>query len=97
MSKLLGDRILIEQDKTEEKTASGVYLAKTEEMDDYKRGVVIEVGPGKKYYSQLSNQMEYENMQVMPGDKVIFQFGNTINVDGKQYLLVQEDDIIRIL
>lgn len=92
MSKLLGNRVLIEQDKTEEKTLSGVYVVKSEEMDDYKRGIVIEIGEGK-----MNDNGDLLPMGVKKDDKIIFQYGKPIIIDGKSLVLVQEEDIIRIL
>jgi len=93
MSKLLGDRILIKQDVVEEKTSSGVYVSRKEETDGYKRGVVAEVGKGGK---EGINLVPIDD-EIKIGVSVIFQFGNPIIVDGNQYLLVQESDIIRVL
>ncbi|MFA5695865.1 MAG: co-chaperone GroES [Bacilli bacterium] len=89
---LLGNRVLIEADISEKKTASGVIIAKTEEMGDYMTGTVFLVGEGK-----MNERGELLPMKVKKDDKVIFQYGKSIQVEGKMYTMVVEDDIIYII
>jgi co-chaperonin GroES (HSP10) len=96
-NKLLGNRVLIEVDQSEKKTASGVILAKTEEMGDYMTGKVFEVGEGKRYFRKEHDQFEFEPLSVKKDDIVIFQYGKPIMVEGKTYMMVIEDDIIYVL
>lgn len=88
------DHILIEPIKEEEKTKSGILLPDTAEKERPEQGKVIAAGPGKK------NKMgERILMEVKPGDRVLFtKYGpNEIKVDGKEYLIAKEEDILAIL
>ncbi len=88
---LLGNRVLIEGDTGEKKTASGIIIAKTEDMGDYITGIVFLVGEGRR-----NDHGDLLPMKVEKGDSVIFQYGKPIQIDGKTYLMVMEEDIIYI-
>lgn len=91
--KPLHDRVVVERVEAEEKTASGIVLpgAAAEKPD---MGVVISVGTGKK----LDNGT-LQAMCVKQGDKVIFgkYSGQAIKQDGKELLVMREDDILAIV
>ncbi len=92
--KPLYDYILIEPIKEEEKTKSGILLPETAEKERPEQGVVVAVGPGKR----LDNG-ELAPLAVKKGQKVLFtKYGPTeIKVDGKEYLIAKEDDILAII
>ena len=90
----LSDHILIEAIKEEERTKAGIFLPETANKEKSEEGKVIAVGPGKK--------MEDGKMMIMsvkPGDKVLFtKYGpHDIKIDGKEYLIVSESDILAII
>jgi chaperonin GroES len=91
--KPLHDRVVIERVEAEEKTASGIVLpgSATEKPD---MGVVISVGDGKVLDSGTKIAMN-----VKAGDKVIFgkYSGQTVKVDGNEYIIMREDDILGII
>lgn len=92
--KPLADHILIEPIKEEEKTKAGILLPETAEKEKPEQGKVIAVGPGRKMSSGkviLSS--------VKAGDKVLFtKYGpNEIKVDGKEYLIAKEEDILAVI
>ncbi len=91
--KPLHDRVVIERVEAEEKTASGIVLpgSATEKPDV---GMVVAVGNGKV----LDNGTKV-SMNVKVGDKVIFgkYSGQTVKLDGKEYLIVKEDEILGIV
>jgi chaperonin GroES len=91
--KPLHDRVVIERVEAEEKTASGIVLpgSATEKPD---MGVVISVGDGKVLDSGTKI-----GMNVKAGDKVIFgkYSGQTVKVDGNEYIIMREDDILGII
>ena len=88
MIKPLADRVLIQPNEAETKTASGLYLPDTakEKPSD---GMVLAVGPGKKD----------EPMEVKVGDEVIYgkYSGTEVTVDDVKYLIVKQSDILAIL
>lgn len=92
--KPLSDHILIEPIKEEEKTKSGILLPETADKERPEQGRVIAVGPGKK-----NKKGEYISLDVKPGQRVLFtKYGpNEIKVDGKEYLIAKEEDILAIL
>lgn len=86
--KPLADRVLVEPQEAEEKTASGLYIPDTAK-EKPQRGTVVAVGPGKKD----------EPMEVKVGDVVLYgkYSGTEINVDGKDYLIMRQSDIVAIV
>jgi len=92
--KPLADYVLIEAVTAEEKTKNGIFLPETAEKERPEQGTVIAVGPGKK-----TSSGKVVPLEVKVGDKVIFtKYGpNEIEVDGKEYLIAKEEDILAIL
>jgi chaperonin GroES len=92
--KPLGDRVLIEPMSKEEKTKSGIYLPETIDKERPEQGKVLAVGEGK-----INNDGKLIKPSVKKGDVVLFtKYGpNEIKIDGKEYLIAREDDILAIL
>jgi chaperonin GroES len=86
--KPLADRVLVEPAQAEEKTAAGIIIPDTAKEKPQK-GIVVAVGPGKKD----------EPITVKAGDKVLYgkYSGTEINVDGSDYLIMRESDILAII
>ncbi len=86
--KPLADRVLIEPSPAEEKTAGGIIIPDTAK-EKPQRGTVVAAGPGKKD----------EPMTVKPGDLVLYgkYAGTEITVDGQEYLIMRESDILAIV
>jgi chaperonin GroES len=92
--KPLADHVVIEPLKQEEKTESGILLPETAEKERPERGKVVAVGSGKK-----TDEGKIIPMEVQVGDTVLFtKYGpNEVKVDGKEYLVAKEEDILGIL
>jgi len=92
--KPLSDHILIEPIKEEEKTKGGIFLPETAEKEKSEQGKIIAVGSGKK-----TNDGKIIPLSVKAGDIVLFtKYGpNEIKVDGKEYLIAKEEDILAII
>lgn len=90
--KLLSDRILIEIDKAETTTNSGLVVPKHGDHGDPRTGKVVATGEGKR-----NEEGGLLPMTVKEGDQIIFQYGNDISVEGKPYILVREEDVVMIL
>ena len=88
------DNILLESVKGEEKTKSGILLPDSANKERPEQGKVIAVGPGKK-----NKQGVVVPVSIQVGQKVLFsKYGpNEIKVDGKEYLIAKEDDILAII
>lgn len=86
--KPLADRVLVEPAAAEQKTAGGIIIPDTAKEKPQK-GIVVAVGNGKKD----------EPMTVKVGDLVLYgkYSGTEINVDGKDYLIMRESDILAII
>ena len=88
-----GDRVLVKPNVEEEKTAGGIVLPDTaKERPQW--GEVIAVGPGK-WDEDGKHRVP---MDVKVGDKVIFaKYGGTeVKVDGEEYLILRESDILAV-
>lgn len=90
----LGDRVLIEPITEEEKTKAGIYLPETASKERPEQGRVIAVGEGKMLQSG-----KVVPVKVKKGDRVLFtKYGpNEIKIDGKEYLIAKEEDILAII
>ena len=84
----LADRVLIEPAAAEEKTASGIIIPDTAQ-EKPQRGFVVAVGPGKKE----------EPTTVKVGDSVLYgkYSGTDLNIEGKDYMIMRESDILAII
>ncbi|MFC1789691.1 co-chaperone GroES [Patescibacteria group bacterium] len=92
--KPLSNHVLIEPIKKEEKTKTGILLPDTAEKEKPEQGLVIAVGPGRKVSSG-----KIISMNIKEGQKVLFtKYGpNEIKVDGKEYLIAREEDVLAII
>ena len=90
----LGDHVILEPVAQEAKTKGGIVLPETASKERPEKGKVMAVGPGRR-----SVKGERIPMEVKKGDVVLFsKYGpNEIKVDGKEYLVAKEDDILAIL
>ena len=88
----LSDRVLIKRLEAEETTKSGILLAGASK-EKPQEAEVIAVGPGK-----VEDGKEIK-MEVKVGDRVLFSkySGNEIKVDGKEYIILKQDDILAVV
>lgn len=93
MLKPLGDRVVIEPQEKEEKTASGIVLPDSAK-EKPQEGCVVAVGAGK-----VSDKGERIALDVKEGEKVIYSkyAGTEVKYDGKKYLVVRQDDVLAIV
>lgn len=89
----VGNKVLVKRLEAEEKTKGGIVLPDTAK-EKPKRGKVIEVGPGK-----LQEDGSRSPMQVKKGDEIIFSSyaGTEIKIDGEEYLIMDESDILAVI
>ncbi len=88
----LCDRVVLKQLEAEETTKSGIILTSASQ-EKPQEAEVVAVGPGG-----LVDGKEVK-MLVKPGDKVIYARygGNTVKLDGEEYIIVKQDDILAIV
>ena len=89
----LNDKIVVERLEAEDKTAGGIILPDTAK-EKPKQGKVLAVGEGKP----LENGKRAA-FQVKVGDRVLFTSyaGNEVSVDGTEYLIMTEDDVLAVV
>ena len=81
----IGERVLIEQVKKEEKTVGGIYIPE-EAQKERKEGMVVSVGTFK----------DGRQLPLQKGDKVIYggYSSEELELDGKKYILIEFKDIV---
>ena len=86
--KPLADRVVIEPAAAEQKTASGIIIPDTAK-EKPQQGTVVAVGPGTKD----------NTMTLKVGDTVIYgkYAGTVFHLDGKDYMIMRESDVIAII
>ena len=91
--KPIGDKVIIEVLSAQSKTKGGIILPDTAK-EKPQEGAVIAVGTGKVLPSGKTIAPD-----VKPGDKILFgkYSGNEVKVDGKEYLIINQDDILAVL
>jgi chaperonin GroES len=91
--KPLNDRVLVQRIEEMQVTKGGIYIPDTAKEKPIE-GRVIAVGPGK-----MSDQGHRMPLHVKEGDRVLFSkyAGSEIKVEGEEYLMMREDDILAIV
>ena len=86
--KPLADRVLVEPMPAETTTASGIIIPDSAK-EKPQRGTVVALGNGTKD----------QPMTVKKGDAVLYAkyAGTELSLDGKDYLMMRESDILAIL
>ena len=88
--KPLADRVILKQFKAEEKTKSGLILAASAQ-EKPEMFEVVEVGPG--------GMVDGNEVKMTVGDRVIVgkYSGTTVKVDGEEYSIVRQGDILAVV
>lgn len=86
----LGDRVLIKPTPKEEVSKGGIILPDTAK-EKPQEGQIMAVGPGR-----LTEDGKRIAMEVKVGEKVLYAkyAGTEIKLDGEEYLIVRESDIL---
>jgi len=89
----LQDRIIVKRLEEEEKTAGGIIIpdaAKEKPM----QGEVMAAGKGK-----VNENGKVNPLDVKVGDKILFgkYAGTEVKLDGEDYLIMREDDVLGVL
>ncbi len=89
----LHDRVLVQREESEEKTAGGIIIPDTAKEKPM-QGKVIAVGSGAR-----DEQGKIVPLDVKQGDIILFGkwSGTEIKLDGTEYLIMKESDIMGIL
>ena len=89
----LADKVLVQRLEAETRTSGGIVLPDTAK-EKPQRGKIISVGNGK-----VLDDGTIKKMQVKKGDMVLFTSyaGTEVKVDGKEYLIMDESDIMAVI
>ena len=89
----LSDRVVVRPLEDDEQMRGGLYIPDTAK-EKPQQGEIMAVGPGK-----ISDQGERIAPEVKAGDMVLYgkYSGTEVTVDGKEYLILRESDVLAIL
>jgi len=91
--KPLADRVVLKASEPEEKVKGGIIIPDTAK-EKPQQGKVVAAGPGK-----TSEAGELIKMEVKVGDVVLYgkYSGTEVSIDGEDYLIMRESDILAIV
>jgi len=91
--KPMEDRVILKSMEAEAKTAGGIIIPDNAKEKPQK-GEIVAVGPGK-----MNDKGTRNEMTVKVGDKVLYgkYAGTEVTVDGAEYLIVRESDILAVV
>ena len=89
----LQDRVIVKRTEEEQKTKGGLYIPDTAKEKPVE-GTVLAVGNGK-----ILDNGEVRPLDVKVGDKVLFgkYSGTEVKLDGDDYLVMREEDIMGVI
>ncbi|MDT8444890.1 MAG: co-chaperone GroES [Desulfuromonadales bacterium] len=89
----LHDRIIVERLEEETTTAAGIIIPDSAK-EKPQQGNVIAVGKGK-----VTEDGKVLPLDVKVGDKVLFgkYSGTEIKIEGKEFLMMREDDVLGVV
>lgn len=89
----LSDRIVVEPQELETKTAGGIVIPDTADKDKPMQGKVLAIGDGKWYDGKK------QPLQVKVGERILFgkYAGTNIKLDDKEYLVMREEDVMGVI
>ncbi|MDD3285212.1 MAG: co-chaperone GroES [Patescibacteria group bacterium] len=92
--KPLSNHVIVKAAAQEEVTKSGIVLPGTADKERPEKGEVIAVGPGK-----IMDNGQLAPMGLKVGNQVVFKkySPDEIKIDGEDYLILSEDDIVAII
>lgn len=91
--KPLADRVLVRPLEAEEKTAGGIIIPDNAKEKPQK-GEIVAVGEGK-----ISDSGQKIAMSLKSGDKVLYgkYSGTEISIEGEDYLIMRESDVLAVI
>ena len=92
--KPLHDRVVIERLEEQEQKSSGGIIIPDTAKEKPQRGKVVAVGDGA-----FNDKGDRNKLDVKVGDEVLFgkYAGNDIKVDGSEYLIMRENEILAVI
>jgi chaperonin GroES len=104
---VIGDRVLIQLTKPDERTASGLYLPPgVQEKEKVQQGYIIKAGPGyaipvpieEESWKPEEEKIKYVPLQAREGDLAIFLLSGATEVvyEGEKYYIVPQSAILML-
>ena len=89
----LADRVVVEPAPAEEKSSGGIILPDTAQ-EKPQQGTVVALGPGK-----VNDSGSLIEMTVKKNDKILYgkYSGSEVNIEGTDYIIMRESDILAVL
>ncbi len=89
----LYDRIVVKRIEQQEQMHGGLYIPDSAK-EKPQEGEVVAVGKGKRL-----EDGKVIPLDVKPGDRILFgkYSGNEIKIDGQDYMIMREDEVLGIL
>ena len=89
----MADRIVVAPLEETEEMRGGLYIPDTAK-EKPQQGTVVAVGPGR-----MNDDGERIPMEVNTGDRVLYgkYAGTEVSLDGDDYLIVKESDVLAVL
>jgi chaperonin GroES len=89
----LHDRVVVRRIESDERTAGGIIIPDTAK-EKPQEGEVIAVGPGAR-----DEQGKLVPLDLKAGDRILFGkwSGNEVKIDGQEYLIMKESDVMGII
>ncbi|MCX7635786.1 MAG: co-chaperone GroES [Syntrophales bacterium] len=89
----LQDRVIVERLEEEEKTKGGIIIPDTAKEKPI-QGKVVAAGQGR-----ITDEGKLVKLDVKAGDRVLFSkyAGTEVKIEGKEYLIMREEDILGII
>ncbi|PYM30403.1 MAG: co-chaperone GroES [Candidatus Rokuibacteriota bacterium] len=89
----LHDRLLVKREDESEEKIGGIIIPDTAK-EKPQRGKVVAVGNGK-----VTEEGKRVPLDVKSGDRILFgkYSGNEVKIDGDDYLILREEDVLAIL
>jgi len=89
----LQDRVIVKRVQEEEKTKGGIIIPDTAKEKPIE-GEVIAVGNGK-----VQEDGKVRALEVKAGDRVLFgkYSGSEVKLDGEEYIIMKEADVLGVL
>jgi chaperonin GroES len=90
----LRDRVVVKRIEEERTSAGGIVIPDTANAEKPTRGEICFVGSG-----EVLKDGKVRPLDVKVGDKVLFgkYTGTEVKIDGKEYVIMREDDILAII
>jgi chaperonin GroES len=91
--KPIGDKVLVKPEPEELKTKSGIVLPDSAK-EKPQEGTIVAVGSGR-----ILDNGQKVPLEVKVGDKIIYSKygGNEVKIDGEEYVILSERDILLVI